>query len=124
MSTEIRRLLEDKFFVAGQMDAQGYAAEKCKIGNGGPMLAMSRRLLQEGREALDKLLTAAVDPQWVVIVGSGSFSACYGVFTSYDDTAHWLKSNGWTTSDCDIRPIRSAGHPPTEAQKDEEDTKP
>ncbi len=45
-------LVENKFFVAGQMDAQGHAAEKFKIGSGGPVLALSKRLLQEAREAL------------------------------------------------------------------------
>lgn len=52
MTDEIRRLIEDKFFVAGQMDAQGHAAEKFRIGSGGTVLAMSRRLLQEARALL------------------------------------------------------------------------
>jgi hypothetical protein len=48
-------LIEDKFFVAGQMDAQGHEAEKWKIGSGGPVLAMSKRLLDEARVLLAEL---------------------------------------------------------------------
>jgi len=51
--------IEDKFFVAGQMDAQGHAAEKRKIGSGGPVLAMSKRLLSEARELLAAELAKA-----------------------------------------------------------------
>jgi len=47
--------IEDKFFVAGQMDAQGTAAEKWKVGSGGPVLAMSQRLLDEARALLIKV---------------------------------------------------------------------
>lgn len=47
--------LEDKFFVAGQMDAQGTEAEKWKTGNGGPVLAMSKRLLRDARGLVAKL---------------------------------------------------------------------
>jgi hypothetical protein len=55
----LRALVEDKFFVAGQMDAQGHAAEKFRIGSGGPVLTMSRQLLQEARDALNEALRAA-----------------------------------------------------------------
>ncbi len=51
----IIRIIEDKFFVSGQMDAQGHAAEKFTVGRGGPVLAMSKRLLDEGRTALQEL---------------------------------------------------------------------
>jgi hypothetical protein len=54
--------VENKFFVAGQMDAQGHAAEKFKIGSGGTVLAMSRRLLEEARNELAALLQAAAPP--------------------------------------------------------------
>jgi len=47
--------LEDRFFVAGQMDAQGTAAEKWKIGSGGPVLALSKRMLGEARALVAKL---------------------------------------------------------------------
>ncbi len=46
--------IEDKFFVAGQMDAQGHAAEKWKIGSGGAVLALSKRLLSEARADLTR----------------------------------------------------------------------
>jgi hypothetical protein len=58
--------IEDKFFVAGQMDAQGHAAEKRKIGSGGPTLAISRRLLSEARNDLALLARlAGADPSKV-----------------------------------------------------------
>jgi hypothetical protein len=44
---------------------------------------------------------------WVVIVGAGSFSSCYGLFDTYDDAVTWLRVNGWTPADCDVRPVQS-----------------
>ncbi len=55
--------IETKFFVAGQMDAQGHEAEKRKIGSGGPVLAMSRRLLIEARAALVALYPVGECPK-------------------------------------------------------------
>jgi len=49
-----REEIENKFFVAGQMDAQGHAAEKMKIGSGGTVLAMSWRFLSEARSLMDE----------------------------------------------------------------------
>jgi len=43
---------------------------------------------------------------WVVVVGEGSMSSCYGIFSTYDDAVQWLKRNGWTTSECQVYPIR------------------
>jgi hypothetical protein len=53
---ELAQRIEDKFFVAGQMDAQGREAEKWKVGSGGPVLAMSRRLLEEARADIEALV--------------------------------------------------------------------
>jgi hypothetical protein len=58
-ATRLRDYIEDKFFVAGQMDAQGTAAEKRKIGSGGPVLALSKRLLADARSSLDALFQRA-----------------------------------------------------------------
>ena len=55
--------IETKFFVAGQMDAQGHAAEKRKIGSGGTVLALSRRLLIEARAALAALSASGECPK-------------------------------------------------------------
>jgi hypothetical protein len=52
---QVIREIEDKFFVAGQMDAQGHAAEKWHVGSGGPVLALSKRLLADARERLAML---------------------------------------------------------------------
>jgi hypothetical protein len=45
---------------------------------------------------------------WIVIVGSGSFATCYGLFASYETTVDWLRANGWHPSECAIYPIREA----------------
>ena len=47
--------IENKFFAAGQMDAQGHNYQKWHIGNGGTVLALSRRLLAEARTKLADL---------------------------------------------------------------------
>jgi hypothetical protein len=49
------QVIENRLFVSGQMDAQGHAAEKFGVGRGGPILAMSKRLLAEGRADLCRL---------------------------------------------------------------------
>ena len=41
-----------------------------------------------------------------MVVGEGSMSSCYGIFSTYDDAVQWLKRNGWTTSECQVYPIR------------------
>lgn len=48
----IAQAIEDQLFVSGQMDAQGSVCEKWKIGSGGTLLAISRRLRHEARAAL------------------------------------------------------------------------
>ena len=48
------------------------------------------------------------DPKkaWVIVVGSGVFSSCYGIFHSYDQCVAWLNTNGFTGADHEIRPVR------------------
>jgi hypothetical protein len=65
-SAEILQQIEDKFFVAGQMDAQGTAAEKWHVGDGGPLRTLSKRLLTEAREQLAGLVSP-VPPRDVVL---------------------------------------------------------
>ena len=45
---------------------------------------------------------------WVVVVGTGSFSSCYGLFTTHDLAVAWLRRHGWTPADCEVRPVMDA----------------
>jgi hypothetical protein len=44
---------------------------------------------------------------WVVVVGKGAFSSCYGVFHTYDDCLAWMKTEGFIGADSEIRPVRT-----------------
>lgn len=56
---------------------------------------------------------------WVVIVGKGSFSSCYGFFRTDDEAVSWCRANGWNDAEeREIYPVRITTTEPTPPTED------
>jgi hypothetical protein len=45
---------------------------------------------------------------WIVIIGSGAWAKCYGLFASYDAAVEWARLNQFEADDTHIYPVNGA----------------
>jgi hypothetical protein len=42
---------------------------------------------------------------WIVVIGSGSWAKCYGVFESHDAVMVWVRANQFNVEDANAYPV-------------------